>query len=1195
MKPLLHWLGRAALVLYVLLAIVVLGIRYWLLPNIDQWRAPLEQVLSVATDTEVQIGKLSAQWRGLLPQLQIEDLLLQTPPEKGMQSQQLRIPSIVARLKWQSLLSGQLQFSHLRIVGLHLDLWRDAEQKIHLTEQSHDVTDNTEISRGFISWLGLQERIELKNAQLVWHDQIRRSTPLRINQVHGVMQFSETALHVDLAASLQAELGQSVQLRGEFSRVDLEQQQLDGMVYVQFNELSPAAWRQWVDLPTNLSQATLEAQFWLQLKHSQIHHLSMDTRVYNGVWQMAEGGQLKARSLRVFVSAPWQGFKNFADQMPLGERLQSGMFKLDVVGKHVELQNSPMFAEDLHFDNLLFMAERQTEQEEGIIQIRQFFAENNAMQAKIQGTWQPQGMDVSLGKFDLFGSLNEVQLNHLHRYLPRADVSAKGMGWLEQALVKGVVPEATLRVKGNWHDFPYQGGRGGLFYLGGDFIDAEIDYYRPDPGELGWPKLENAAGELVLRDNGLWVRSATAVLKPNGKDTVQAQQVEVHIDNLDAEEPILTIQGQTTGAAQAYLGLMTHSDLGALLDHAFTHSTATGQWQVPLDLRINLENEDELSVKGSIGFTDNSVQLLPFMPPLDAVSGRLYFNENGALAENLKAQWLGGVVNIEDEVGPAGKMLSLRGRASVSALTQHTDLQTIDNHIEGSFSYQLQVGFDAKDQFYAEGSTDLKGVQSTLPLPLTKSAERTMPLQFIWQAHNDQAHQLQLQLDNKLHMQLVENATATNNRLFSHGSLSWQQPLPEIPVIKKGFAIDIQQENLNLDAWWEVLDKLQGADKNSAKLHDLIQFRLKSNHAVLFNNSLEHLTYTMQQKEGSHWRADISSKPVAGTVHWQENDKGELIGKVEAKLQRVHWVSASVTDDLNSEKTEEMGDFELNLPNLKLTIDDLRWHTWRLGALQLEGVKQIDHAGKWQIPHFSLQTPYGDLNATGALQQLGAERGLSLNAQAQSEQAGELLSYIGIKEVLAAGKGSVQAKMQWLNFPWTTELNALKATIDLDLYGGRIDQINSRAAKVLEFLSLQSLSRLSRLDFDIRGLLKDGFPFDDMKGHLDLTQMRLSTNSFRVVGPAGTIVIEGHTNIHSEQLDLRAVVVPNVDMSGAAIAAGIALNPVVGIGAFVTQLLFKDPLAKAMTVQYELIGPWDQFEAKEIKLKSKEPEAVSQD
>ena len=161
-------------------------------------------------------------------------------------------------------------------------------------------------------------------------------------------------------------------------------------------------------------------------------------------------------------------------------------------------------------------------------------------------------------------------------------------------------------------------------------------------------------------------------------------------------------------------------------------------------------------------------------------------------------------------------------------------------------------------------------------------------------------------------------------------------------------------------------------------------------------------------------------------------------------------------------------------------------------------------------------------------------------------------------------------------------MDALDMVVDLDLHDGRLNQIHSRTAKLLEFLSLQSLSRLTKLDLDLRGVMKDGFPFDDMKGQLRLKDNTLSTDNFRVIGPVGTIMIEGTTDIAKEQVDLRAVVVPNVDMSGAAIAAGIALNPVIGISAFITQLLFKAPLAKAMTVQYQLLGPWDQFEATEL-------------
>jgi len=46
-----------------------------------------------------------------------------------------------------------------------------------------------------------------------------------------------------------------------------------------------------------------------------------------------------------------------------------------------------------------------------------------------------------------------------------------------------------------------------------------------------------------------------------------------------------------------------------------------------------------------------------------------------------------------------------------------------------------------------------------------------------------------------------------------------------------------------------------------------------------------------------------------------------------------------------------------------------------------------------------------------------------------------------------------------------------------------------------------------------------------------------------------------------------------VNASGAAIAAGI-INPLVGLGALLTQWLLKEPLARAMTARYTVTGTW---------------------
>ncbi len=53
------------------------------------------------------------------------------------------------------------------------------------------------------------------------------------------------------------------------------------------------------------------------------------------------------------------------------------------------------------------------------------------------------------------------------------------------------------------------------------------------------------------------------------------------------------------------------------------------------------------------------------------------------------------------------------------------------------------------------------------------------------------------------------------------------------------------------------------------------------------------------------------------------------------------------------------------------------------------------------------------------------------------------------------------------------------------------------------------------------------------------------------------------------------MVIPNLDASGAAMVTALAVNPLIGLGAFVTQWLLKQPLARAMTMEYAVTGSWD--------------------
>src|SRR5690606_15270114 len=151
--------------------------------------------------------------------------------------------------------------------------------------------------------------------------------------------------------------------------------------------------------------------------------------------------------------------------------------------------------------------------------------------------------------------------------------------------------------------------------------------------------------------------------------------------------------------------------------------------------------------------------------------------------------------------------------------------------------------------------------------------------------------------------------------------------------------------------------------------------------------------------------------------------------------------------------------------------------------------------------------------------------------------------------------------LAWRNMPWEFELEDLSGALSFDLEKGSFSSVESRSAKLLELLSLQSLKRIAKRDLNPKGVAGQGFTFDHLLGDLALKDGNLHTDNYRVIGPAATIVIEGNVDLTDEHFDLRAAVVPNLDVSGAAVAAGVAINPIVGVGAFIAQLLLQQPIA----------------------------------
>lgn len=1174
MGPLLRWTGRGLLVVYVVFLIVVLGLRYWLMPNIDQWRAPISQALSTLTQSEITIGSIKAQWQGIYPELQLENITLGDPSS----SHSISIPSLTARFKPSSLWHVQPHFSYLRIDGLELSLQRDARDQWHLAGQSWSTSTGSTSSSGFWHWLTQQDYIELQHAVLRWHDLKRGTQPIQLNQVQGVLHQRDGVLHYKLTATPPEHLGQQVQLQGALLREELLNQQLSGDVYIRMADLSAHAWQQWAELPTGLTEAQIDSQIWIQINQSQIEEVTLDLRLHEPKWSTKEVGTLSAQQVRLFAQGPWRSFNHFIQERPLYERLQEDAFSLEVYASGAQWQGSTFFKQTWHVGRLELVASHSAQSKAPSIDLSHFFVQNADFELDMRGSVALHASDWYQSEIDLTARAQRIQLNRLYAYFPTSAITETVVDWLRDGLSSGQASEAMLRWQGRLDQYPYTDPAQGLFYVGAAIEDAVVDYYPAQGLEKGWPKVENIQGSLSILGNRLDLKQAQGILKPNGKDPVLAPTITVSIDDFSAEEPMLTVATTTHGPAQAYLGLMTHSDLGGLLGHTFDQASATGEWTVPLELKVNLERGEQTQVQGHIEFKQNTLQFWPQLPPLAQAQGKLFFSEKDAEAQ-LKAQWLGGPVQISQSIGEANQALQIEGQLKLQDLTTFYKLKPLALYAQGAAPYQAQMGFDADNQFVIHAQTSLKGIALHLPTPLTKRAEQEWPLQLSWRAQPSSAALL-VQLGSELQLYLQQDAS--DSIAFDRGFLTWKRAQPN--SIRPGFWVDIEETELDLDAWQKVWSSFTHALNNNAasSFLELNTVRIKTNQAVVFDGVIDQLTYTSQQLQPQQWRTDISSEQVAGTVQWQENSKGVIQGPVHADFQRIYW------QPNRGEPTDQKDRFDAEMvwPDLNLKINNFSYGAWQLGQVEVKGRRSATNPSLWQIPRLKLITPHGELHGQGHWRLAGAERGLQLQTELSSPAVGELLDYIGFKNLMAEGQGQLNTKLNWKQFPWQTSLQTLHATMDLSLQRGRLHQLHSQTGKWLEFLSLQSISRLTTLGSDLRGVLQNGFPFDAITGQIRLENAIAQTHDFQVIGPVGAVALEGSADLEAEQVDLYALVVPRMDMSGAALAAGFALNPVVGVSAFLTQWLLKDPLAKAMTVRYHLTGPWDQIETKEAPLKA---------
>ncbi|MBU6438768.1 MAG: DUF3971 domain-containing protein, partial [Betaproteobacteria bacterium] len=323
-------------------------------------------------------------------------------------------------------------------------------------------------------------------------------------------------------------------------------------------------------------------------------------------------------------------------------------------------------------------------------------------------------------------------------------------------------------------------------------------------------------------------------------------------------------------------------------------------------------------------------------------------------------------------------------------------------------------------------------------------------------------------------------------------------------------------------------------------------------------------------RSGPLWQANLRSNQLDGAVNWRMG-VGDSPGSVSARLTHLQLPESS-----DSDVEHLLDERPRSLPAIDLQASDVEIHGHHFDSLRLQAVNRgRGDARQWQLDDVRLSSPDAVFTASGdwspTSRRASAPHRMSLGFRLDVADAGSLLARLGKPGLLKGGKGTLQGTLSWLGSPLSLDYPSLSGQFNLALGKGQFLKADPGISKLLGVLSLQSLPR--RLTLNFSDVFSSGFAFDKVGADVQLLDGVATTKDFKMSGLTATVFIDGSADLARETQDLYVVVVPDINAGSASLAYAL-INPAIGLGTFIAQLIAREPLMKALTYGYRVTGTW---------------------
>ena len=829
-----------------------------------------------------------------------------------------------------------------------------------------------------------------------------------------------------------------------------------------------------------------------------------------------------------------------------------------------------------------------------------------------------KGGRIASASFHVNGDLRDFPF--LKARAASADAKAAGRSAeksAEKGSAKGAVKPGEFRINAKIEDATYA------------YIPSAPARAQTSPAASGagparassWPVLTRASAELNLDRGVLEVRNGRAQV-----GNIEWTKVQVAVRDLDTD-PVLSLDAAAHGPLAEMLQFVNTTPVGGWLGNALATATGSAMADLKLGLVLPLVQRASATVKGSLTLAGNDLRIVPDSPLLADARGRVDFTHKGFTVAGGNARLFGGEASFEGGTLADGSVrFNGQGVASAEGLRRSSELgplARVAGSMSGQAAYRTSLGF-VRGVPEITVTSNLAGLAINLPAPLGKAAEAVLPMRY--QNGIDPLSLAPGQpLRDTLRFELGSVVQAQYQRDISgaaphvlRGGVGVMEPAPQPAA---GVAASINLKTLNTDEWEAAADRLFGppearevreardvrderdardardgrdardASGRASYTPDTIALRVQELRAG--SRRLTRVVAGVSQDAGL-WRANVDAEQLNGYVEYRPPARRGTpggAGRVFARLSRLSLPKG------DAEQVESLLDQPpASVPALDVIVEDFELRGKRLGRVEIEAVNRTSGAGReglrdWQLSKFNITTPEAQLTATGHWSAVGAPaprggapsaRRAVMDFKLALADSGALLDRLGMPKAIRGGKGQLSGQVGWIGSPFALDYPSLAGQVNIAIEAGQFLKADPGAARLLGVLSLQSLPR--RLSLDFRDVFQEGFGFDSVTGDLKIAQGVAQTNNLRMRGVQAAVLMEGSADLARETQDLRVIVVPEINAGTAALAYAV-INPAIGLGAFLAQVLLKKPLTAAGTREFRVSGPWADPRVEPVKRK----------